>query len=171
MRMIPARFILLPALLMTFGAQAQRRVVNTEEPVVLIAPGFPVIKGSSSVVHRSFDGASMHVESRGFAPNCVASAWWFIFNHPENCTHPDLSQGYLCTGPDLPDPATGGTYQFADSQVVHGGGEVSFTATLAVGDVSHCASPTSPCVGLTNPMRAEYHILLRSMGPVIPTLL
>jgi hypothetical protein len=113
----------------------------------------------------------MWITSRDFEPNNVVSAWWINFNHPENCTHPDLSRGWLCTGPDLADPATGGSYQFADSQIVRGGGRIALSARLAAGDTSGCASPSLPCIGLINPMGAEYHIALRTMGPVIPDLL
>ncbi len=173
MNFTATRLVLLAGfvLVVTLGAEAHRRFVNSVEPVVYIAPGFPVVPGSISVVHRSEDGASTWITSPGFVPNTVVSAWWINFNNPENCTHPDLPHGWLCTGPDLADPATGGSYQFADSQIVKGRGRIVLRARLAVGDTSGCASPSLPCIGLTNPMGAEYHIALRTMGPVIPALL
>jgi hypothetical protein len=77
----------------------------------------------------------------------------------------------LCSGPDIANPATGATYQWADGQVVREDGEVALKASLAVGDLSNCAAPTLPCVGLIAVNGAEYHIALRSMGPVVPALL
>ena len=173
MRITATRLFLLvgSVLVVTFGAEAHRNFGISVEPVVYLAPGFPVVPGSLSIVHRSLDGASMWIKSTGFTPNTVVSAWWINFNNPENCTHPDVSHGWLCTGPDLADPATGGSYQFADSQIVKDRGRIVLRARLPVGETSGCASPSLPCIGLTNPIGAEYHIALRTMGPVIPALL
>jgi hypothetical protein len=144
---------------------------NSWAPVVWLSPGFPIVSGSSSVLRRTSDVATMHIASSGFAPDTVVTAWWVVFNYPLNCTHPNTATNSLCGGPDIANPATGTTYQWADGQVVHEEGEVALKASLAVGDSTHCASAALPCVGLLDVGGAEYHIALRSMGPIVPSLL
>jgi len=159
----------IPVFTLHAGAAGQPKAVNSWAPVLQL-PSYAVVPGSSSVLHRRADWVTMHIASRGFAPDTVVTAWWVIFNYPSSCTHPVPEPHALCAGPDISNPATGPTYQWADGQVVHEDGEVSLKASLAVGNTTFCASPALPCIGLIEVRGAEYHIALRSMGPVIPAL-
>jgi hypothetical protein len=153
------------------GPTLHAHTTNSWAPVVWLSPGFPVVPGSSSVLRRTSEIATMHIASAGFAADTVVTAWWVIFNYPLNCTHPVPATSSLCSGPDIANPATGPTYQWADGQVVRDDGEIALKASLAVGDTTNCASPSLPCVGLLDVGGAEYHIALRSMGAVIPSML
>jgi hypothetical protein len=62
-------------------------------------------------------------------------------------------------------------FKFADAQIVRDEGEISLHAELAVGDTSGCAGPTQPCNGLLDVWDAEYHVFIRTHGPLIPELL
>ncbi len=156
-----------------FPQESDSPEVNSKEPVVLLAPGFPIVPGSKSKLTREPDRLELQIRSRGFTPGTVVTAWWLVFNHPEACTNPiPRPDGiWLCSGPDLSNPATGATYQFLGGQVVGNDGKVSLAGELALGDTSGCAAPTLPCVGLLDSYGSEPHIPLRSMGPVIPSLL
>jgi hypothetical protein len=156
---------------LVFGTGWEGKPVNTWAPVVWTTPGFPVVPDSSSVLHRRRDGVVVNLASSGFAPNTVVTMWWVIFNRPQFCTHPAPSINALCTGPDLGNAAVAATYQWAGSQVVRDEGEIAIKSSLALGEKSGCASSSLPCAGLLDVNGAEYHIALRSMGPVIPSLL
>jgi len=139
---------------------------NFEIPVLYLATSSPV-PGATSVYHLRDAGASWHIASNGFAPGSVVNAWWLIFNKPENCTHPSPSLHLLCSGADLTDPATVPTRQWADAQIVHDEGEISMKADLPVGDTTRC---DGACNGLIDVFHAEYHVFVRTHGPVIPSL-
>jgi hypothetical protein len=166
-----ASIVLSAAIVLAAGVTLDGQPTNSWAPVVWLSPGFPVVPDSSSVLHRADGFATMHIASHGFAPETVVNAWWVIFNYPLNCTHPVPATNSLCSGPDLANPAVAATYQWADGQVVRDDGDVALKASLAVGDQSNCAAGTLPCVGLVDVNGAEYHIALRSMGPVVPVLL
>jgi len=156
---------------LTVATTVKAHPTNSWAPVVWLSPGSPVVPDSSSVLHRDADFVTMHIASREFAAGTVVTGWWVIFNYPLNCTHPVPATNSLCSGPDIANPATGTTYQWADGQVVREDGDVALKASLAVGDVSNCAAATLPCVGLIDVNGAEYHIPVRSMGPVVPAIL
>ncbi len=153
------------------GPILHAHTTNSWAPVVWLSAGFPVVPGSSSVLRRTTEVATMHIASSGFAPDSVVTAWWVIFNYPLNCAHPVPATNSLCSGPDIANPATGATYQWADGQVVRDDGEITLKGSLAVGDITSCAAANLPCVGLLDVGGAEYHIALRSMGAVIPSML
>jgi hypothetical protein len=142
--------------------EAKGQEVKSKAPVVWLAPGFPILPGSKSKLTRDPDGLQLEIRSHGFT-----------LNHLEACTNPIQrpDEIWLCSGPDVSNPATGATYHFLAGQVVGNDGKISLAGELKVGDASGCASPTLPCIGLLNPFGSEPHIPLRSMGPVIPGLL
>jgi hypothetical protein len=153
--------------------EAKGQEAKSKEPVVQLAPGFPIVPGSKSKLTRDPGSLELEIRSHGFTPGTVVTAWWLVFNHPEACANPiQRPDGiWLCSGPDVSNPATGATYQFLAGQVVGNDGKISLAGELKVGNTSGCAAPTLPCVGLLDSFGSEPHIPLRSMGPIIPSLL
>jgi hypothetical protein len=115
-----------------------------------------VVPAAGSQLIREKDAVSMTANTRGLMNGNVYTAWWAIFNNPENCfTRP-------CTPTDInSNPAVQGSLVLAGARIVGPDGAASYGAYLAVGDTAFLH--TGP--GLLDPKHAEIHIAVRSHGP------
>jgi hypothetical protein len=124
-------------------------------PFVSLMSG-AVVPAAGSQLIREKDAVSMTANTRGLTSGNVYSAWWVIFNNPENCfTRP-------CTPADInSNPAVQGSLVLAGARIAGPDGAVSYGAYLAVGDTAFLH--VGP--GLLDPKHAEIHIAVRSHGP------
>ncbi len=115
-----------------------------------------VVPAAGSQLIREQEAVSMTANTRGLTDGNVYTAWWAIFNNPENCfTHP-------CTPADInSNPAVQGSLVLAGARIVGPDGAASYGAYLAVGDTAFLH--TGP--GLLDPKHAEIHLAIRSHGP------
>lgn len=132
-------------------------VVNDISDLNNITP----IEGTRARLVTNDNGARLQVQTSGLTPGHAVTAWWVIFNYPENC-----SDG-VCGGDDaFPPPgnlAAGASVSFATGHVIGGKGKGNFGAHISAGGD---AAPWP--VGLLEPRTAEYHFILRDHGPAIP---
>lgn len=132
--------------------------------------GGVAIPGSASSLATFDEGASMTLTTSGLEPGHVVTVWWVVFNHPEHCTQGEAPMH--CGEGDLliagGDEAVEGTVLAATGHVIGPAGSGHFDAYLATGD-------SSPVVGagpgLTNPLGAEIHFVVRDHGPAQAGLL
>ena len=123
------------------------------------------IAGSSSSNIAYEEGVSATFATTGLEPGHVVTMWWVVFNHPELCTNGE--GGLRCGEPDLlifgGDEAIEGTVLTAAAHIVGPDGSGHFGSYLATGDTSRVllAGP-----GLTDPLGADVHLVLRDHGPV-----
>lgn len=97
----------------------------------------------------------MTANTRGLTNGNVYTAWWAIFNNPENCfTRP-------CTPAYQQQPGGSGLAPTRGSAHCRAGWRGQLRAYLAVGDMGFLH--TGP--GLLDPKHAEIHIAIRSHGP------
>lgn len=122
----------------------------------------PQNRGTSDLV-RTIDGVSMNIDTTDL-PVGAYTVWWVIFNDPSLC-----SDGACGENDVLPPPGTAGV---GVSPVWATGGVVGpdrmghFSASLGVGKD---AIPGQVLWGdgLTDPMGAEIHMIVRYHGPVM----
>ncbi len=124
-------------------------------PFVTLMSG-AVVPAAGSQLIREKDAVSMTANTRGLTSGNVYTAWWVIFNNPENCfTRP-------CTPVDInSNPAVQGSLVLAGARIVGPDGAASYGAYLAVGDTAFLQAGS----GLLDPKHAEIHIAIRSHGP------
>jgi hypothetical protein len=126
--------------------------------------GQPIAGSSSSYIGYE-EGVSATFATTGLEPGHVVTMWWVVFNNPELCTH--SLGGLRCSEDDLiifgGDEAIEGTVLTAGAHIVGPDGSGHFGSYLATGDTSRVllAGP-----GLTNPLGADVHLVLRDHGPV-----
>jgi hypothetical protein len=53
--------------------EAKGQEVKSKEPVVWLAPGFPIVPGSKSKLTRDPDGLELEIRSHGFTPGTVVT--------------------------------------------------------------------------------------------------
>jgi hypothetical protein len=117
--------------------------------------------GGASVLTRSRDGIKMAFDATGLEPGAVYTAWWAIFNKPDQCS------GGMC-GPDdlsMNAEATQASLLWASGSIVGQDGIGRFEASLGM------EAPVGEVVsgpGLLSPRQAEAHIVLRTHGAPIP---
>ncbi len=123
------------------------------------------IAGASSSYYAEEDGISATLDTTGLVPGHAITMWWVIFNHPEFCENGE--GGLRCGEPDLlifgGDEAVEGSVVQAGGQIVGPDGSGHLGSYLAVGDTSDLliAGP-----GLSNPLGADVHLVVRDHGPV-----
>jgi hypothetical protein len=116
-----------------------------------------VIPAAGSLLARSREGVFMELHTSGLAAGSVVTAWWVVFNNPEECaTSP-------CSVADLPNPAVQSSLVNAAGRVVGADGAASYGDFLAVGDTT--GAFTGP--GLLDPFKAEIHLVTRTHGPAL----
>lgn len=172
-----ARTIMVAGLVLIGGIAASPGVVaqggtTTISPVQRVVDA-SIVGGSSSQLVRRPDSIRVHVSTSDLDAGATYTVWWVIFNNPEQCL-----EG--CGLDDIIDPARRAATQvavgFAAGHVVGQNGKGLFSARLAVGDLSGFGGggdlmpppPLGP--GLLDPMGAEVHLVIRTHGQQIPTL-
>lgn len=100
-----------------------------------------------ATVRRDHRGIRAALSTTGLDRHHAHTVWAVVFNHPEECDGP-------CDATDLDDPAVGGVSTWLAGRVARGG-ITSFRGGLRVGDE------------LTDPRRAEIHLVVRTHGRVI----
>jgi len=127
---------------------------NEVQPATEVSGGFAELIAEPFAVSMVFEGV-------GLEPGDAVTAWWVVFNHPEFC-----SDG-VCGGNDvLPPPGNtdaGVSVLYADGKVINAQGQAKFASILMPNDLN--GAVFGP--GLTNPMGAEIHLVLRTHGPMI----
>ena len=117
-----------------------------------------VIPSSGSTLTRTREGVYMSLHAAELVPGSIVTAWWVFFNNPKRCnTTP-------CTPDDLfNNPEAEGSLVNATGRMVGADGTADYGAYIAVGDTTgaHLGS------GLTNPLRAEIHLVTRTHGPAM----
>lgn len=128
------------------------------------------IEGANSTYYATENGISVTFDSAGLTPGHAVTLWIVIFNHPENCSNP--MGDFMCGSADLihagGDPSVEGGLVGGGGHVIGPDGEFHAGTYLAVGDMSNI-SQGAP--GLTNPLGAEVHLVIRDHGPVNPETL
>jgi hypothetical protein len=166
----------LAVLLIVAMPVAAQEAVEAEEPTTLIstsnAYGFPgeawagqPVAGATSSYSAFAEGVSATFDTTGLVPGHVVTMWWIVFNNPEMCTNGE--GGFRCGEPDLiimgGDEAIEGTVLHAGGQIIGPDGAGHFGSYLAVGDTDGVMIEGP---GLTNPLGADVHLVLRDHGPV-----
>jgi len=120
------------------------------------------IAGARSTVLRKASGLEMNLETASLAPAHMVTMWWFVFNHPENCTH-GTELGRCGPGDLAPfggDASVESSVVYGTGHQVDGSGRSAFAARLSTNDASQAI--VGP--GVTNPLGAEVHLGLRDHG-------
>lgn len=144
-------------------AQNYAQTVNT------FTPGNPAaIQPSAVELRRSPSGVELSARLTGLSPNGAYSAWWVIFNRPQNCTAP-------CGMDDI--GAGVGQVFNATGYMSDASGVANPVASLARGPIpfgvdrrsqSNPALNPASEVGLRQPFAAEIHVIVaRHHGPAV----
>jgi hypothetical protein len=121
------------------------------------------VTGARSTLLRQASGVEMSLKTLELASDHAVTAWWFVFNHPESCSHgTELGQ---CGPGDLApfggDASVESSLVYASGHRVGESGRATFAAMLAANDAADAVFGP----GLTNPFGAEIHLGLRDHGP------
>lgn len=155
--------------LLALSAPALARPTTAETTEVRHLTNSSPVPDSSSSLTRYAVGVNMTLRTSGLPPGDATTAWWVVFNHPELCTHgvPGLAR---CGPGDLQiqggEAAIGSSVLYATGHIVGGTGVASYASHLSVGQTA--GALFGP--GLTDPLGAEVHLVVRSHGPVVPQL-
>ena len=124
-----------------------------------------VVRDGRSTLVRHDDSISMHLHTSELESGTAVTIWWVIFNNPEKCTHPEGP--FRCGPNDLQikggNRNVGSSVLYAAGHAIGTSGRSGFGATLDKGITE--GALFGP--GLTNPHRADVHLVVRSHGPLI----
>jgi len=139
-------------------ASANAKAKTRETVRAALAPSdHSVLAGGGSLLVRSADGVYMSAHASGLTPGDAVTAWFVFFNKPEHCaTRP-------CTVADLGNADVQASLVNATGRIVGADGTVDVGAFRATGDGTNTESGP----GLTEPFKAEIHLVLRSHGPAL----
>ncbi|MBI2632012.1 hypothetical protein HYW75_03340 [Candidatus Pacearchaeota archaeon] len=125
-----------------------------------------VIRGGNSILKTSHSGASIVLHTTKLIPSSAVTLWWVIFNHPENCTHPEGN--FRCGPNDLENLGGNSSIQssvlYADGGIVRNNGDIDFQAFLPFNNTSGVLFGP----GLINPTGADIHLVVRNHGLILP---
>jgi len=122
----------------------------------------PQVPEAEATLDVTPDSATVWFVTRDLPPGHAVTLWWVIFNNPSMC-----SDGVCGEDDVLPPPGNtkaGVSLGYADGWTVDANGRAVLFDRREVNDMS--GIEFGP--GLTHPLRAEIHLVLRSHGPVIP---
>jgi len=124
------------------------------KPVLNLMAAGAVQPGAGSQLTRDKDAIFGIINTKGLTPGWVYSAWFGIFNNPENCaTRP-------CSGADFANPAVMGSRLNFGGRLIGPDGAATYGGYLAVGDTTSAFDGP----GLLDPKHAEIHMVVRSHG-------
>lgn len=138
-----------------------------------------------SKIQRSPDGIKVWIHSRDLTPGHAVTIWAVVFNRPEECSPepsiaiavdgPDNGQGPPSCGEDdlfgvegtVPSPADADILWVSGADVGDSGMVWFPVNTVRTGDPTESIFHKLgfPVSGLTNPMGAEVHLIVRTHGP------
>jgi hypothetical protein len=118
-----------------------------------------LVPSAGSTLFRSKDGVYFDYHASSLPPGNAVSAWLAVFNHPEYCAT------VICTPSDFANPFVDGTLFNTGGIVVGPDGKGVYGAFREVGDLTGARPGTGFGAGLTDPLAAQIHIVLRSHGP------
>ena len=118
------------------------------------------IAGAEATLVTTADGASIHFSTAGLTDGNVYTLWWVILNNPEMCAETicgfnDIFVNFVATGADL--------VQAGNGKVIDAVGDQVFSAYLPKGPLAKGWFDE----GFTNPMGADFAIILNNHGPAI----
>lgn len=149
-------------------AAASSAVKLSTNDVLLISDG-SAVPGAWSKLVRTDSSATMALRTSELPARNAITVWWVIFNSPENCVQ---SEGpFRCGASDLENPAVQPSVLYAAGSVSNSEGKGSFGSHLSAGDTRGCVTGLPCSGGLTNPMGADIHLIVRTHGPIIPAML
>ena len=125
----------------------------------LVAFTDTVVPGAA-ILTRNPDGVEVSLQLTGLDKKSGYTAWWIVFNNPENCIAP-------CTGDDLGIPEVNGHVFYATGYVTGTDGTAQVHASLRAGPAPEGIdiATQNPEPGLFNPLTAEIHMIAaRSHG-------
>lgn len=159
------------------------RTILTATAALVLCVGVPAqAESTTATVHRFTDGTQVEeawsqlrtgdegahfiLHTSDLEPGHTVTVWYVIFNNPTECSHPE---GPLRCGPgDLPpfggDDSAETSVVYAAGHQVGTSGPTSFAGSLQTGDTD--GSLWGP--GLTNPLRADIHLVVRDHGRLAP---
>jgi len=153
--------VVLAALGLSISATGQN-AGNDVVPTVTFAPaqflmtGDIVYRSGTMLVRRHHDVFAT-IRTSGLQPGNVYTAWFAIFNNPENCaTTP-------CTAADLSNPDVQASLVNFGGRLVGPDGTAEYAEVRAVGDTTNAF--LGP--GLLNSRRAQIHLTVRDHGPAL----
>jgi len=119
----------------------------------------PALGGGT--LNRSANSIQVRVAATGLEATAVYSAWFVIFNAPENCAGGPGN----CAGPDVGNPATKAGVRNAGGFITGADGSGYFTGSMSTG-----AAPAGMAGfgRLMNGLNAEIHIVLQTHGAPAP---
>lgn len=142
------------------AAPAQRSTANVQ-----LFSDNSVVSGASSTITRTQSGVSMKLNTSGLEAGAAYTVWMVVFNAPANC-----SDGVCGEDDVLPPPgnvAAEVSVARVAGRVITPSGAANFGGRLNVGDMSEVLFGP----GLTNPLDAEVHLIVRGHGDPIPSFI
>lgn len=115
----------------------------------------------AAILTRHPEGVDVSLQLTGLDKKSGYTAWWVIFNNPENCIIAP------CALEDLGNPAVNGHIFFATGYVTGTDGIAQVHTSLRAGPVPEGidVATENPDPGLVNPLTAEIHLIAaRSHG-------
>jgi hypothetical protein len=117
------------------------------------------VPGSWSLLETFSRGARMVINASGLPPGDAVTAWWVVFNDPENCTDGMCGEDDVFEYPEMANVSV----LLADGDVVDRDGNANFNDFLFKGRTRDAVFGA----GLVNPTSAEIHYVLRTHGRMI----
>jgi hypothetical protein len=145
------------------GAQTDMETVHHTTGVVRTHPSqgdVTEVEGAQAELFSTENGITMNFRTTGLENGHVYTAWWIIFNNPENCA------AAPCAPSDIGGDGVNANVTYADGILVSDEGRMEFAGSLAAGDIPEAwfGDP------LSNPLGAEVHLVVHDHGPLIPEL-
>ncbi len=170
-----AAVLVFASLLIAGAAAAQPDIPNLTVSSIQDFFGDP--QPGSSTVQRGRTNISVGwgSQGRGIYPGYTYTVWAVVFNAPEKCVSPDGEGGTMCGEDDVFGPLLNGAPNLAEVDVLYAGGAVADARGVRIeGRIFKGQAPGSvysvlgaESLGLTNPLRAEVHLVARSHGPLV----
>ena len=145
-------------------ARAARAAQTTAGVPVFLFSG-PMVPGASSKITRNRSGATSTLHTSGLTPGNALTLWMVVFNVPGECATSPCGEADVAPGTDAEVDVI-----YVAGHVVGGSGKATFSGRRATGDNSKSlfAQFGAPAPGLTDPLGAEMHLIVRDHGPAIP---
>ncbi|GJM28004.1 MAG: hypothetical protein DHS20C17_06390 [Cyclobacteriaceae bacterium] len=148
----------------------QRPGISFESVLDMVSGNFDEV-GKSLLLRKPGKGLAMVLKAKG-EPLTANTAWWIIFNNPENCT-----DGICGDDPDFADlingEETGLAMLYASGSVSKKNGESVFVAYLKEGQLTEGVNgkllgQPERVLAEGNAGHAQVNLVVRSHGPAIP---